>query len=309
MKNVGEMGENSGVGMAETTPNHSDGIGGADDMTTPTAKRTTSPAFQFYASDFLSDDKVARMSFTEVGIYILLLSHAWLGCGLPTNPADVAKMLKMPLPRFRKIWAGVLGECFIREGEKLVNPRQERERQKQLDYRRRQSDNGAKGGRPGKGLGSSGFQSEKGLGLSGLTHSKARALKTKTEDLGSALSEEKRSAIRRQWGASAVRDLPPAPYDEWFPQFRDAYHAQGRADNPIVRDAFLGVFTRSDAPPAEIFASLIEAVNNHMAGALWARGMVPAMLKWLDEGYYHQRHDPPAPEAQKSTSRLPAWAQ
>lgn len=104
------------------------------------SKSTKSPAFQFYPSDFLGDDRVARMTYTEIGIYTVLLSRAWLAGGLPTDVGEIAKMLKLPPPRFRKLWAGVLSECFTVKNGRLVNPRQEKERQKQADYRRRQSD-------------------------------------------------------------------------------------------------------------------------------------------------------------------------
>lgn len=251
-----------------------------DDQEMPSPKSTRSPAFQFYASDFLSGDKVARMSYTEIGIFTVLLAHAWLSHGLPSDVGEIAKILKMNPQRFGKIWRGVLSECWIKRGARLVNRRQEAERAKRDEFLKRQSDNGSKGGRP------------KGLGLSGLTHSKARALKS--EEILDLSSVKKRDGdIQRRWGAAAVRDLPEAPYDHWFVAFRDAYHPRGRVDNPIVRDAFMAVFTKSEAEPEQIFADLLAAVRNHAAGDQWARGMVPAMLKWLDEGYYLQRHDPP----------------
>lgn len=100
------------------------------------------PAFQFYPSDFISGEKVARMSYTEVGIYIVLLSHAWLAKGLPTNVTEIAKMLKVNPQRFARLWCGVLSECWVEDGGRLVNPRQEVERQKQADYRGQQSARG-----------------------------------------------------------------------------------------------------------------------------------------------------------------------
>jgi uncharacterized protein YdaU (DUF1376 family) len=293
-----KVSENTGVGAAwKTAPDHIDGIGGADNMTTPTGNRTTSPAFQFYASEFLTGDKVTRMSFTEIGIFTCMLAHAWLCDGLPTNLSDIAKILKINPQRFTKIWAGVLSECWIERGGRYVNPRQERERTKQQEFRRRQSDNGSKGGRP------------KGLGFSGLTHSKARALESE-DPLRSSSVQKRDSDFRSVWGASAVRDLPPANYDQYFAVFRDAYHANRRVDNPIVRNAFMGVFTKSDAPPEQIFADLMSAVRNHAGGDLWARGMAPAMVKWLDEGHYLQRHDPPgaAPAPKKPWAPLRARA-
>lgn len=91
-------------------------------------------AFQFYPRDFLASDKVARMSLTEVGIYFTLLCYAWLGNGLPSDVAEIAKLVRIPPARFRRIWAGVLSECFTLKNGKFVNPRQERQRKELQAY-------------------------------------------------------------------------------------------------------------------------------------------------------------------------------
>jgi uncharacterized protein YdaU (DUF1376 family) len=137
-----DSGETKGVGMASTTPDHIGVAGGNEDMATPTSKRTTSPAFQFYPSDFLSSSKVDRMSMTERGVYITLLSRCWMDNGLPSDLDALAKFAKMRPQKFRRMWAaGALHECFYERSGRLLNERQERERSKQDQYRRRQSDN------------------------------------------------------------------------------------------------------------------------------------------------------------------------
>lgn len=113
-------------------------------------KRTTPPAFQFYASDFLSSDKVSRMSLAEVGVYILLLCHAWLAYGLPNDHAQIARYVRMPTSRLKRLWAGPLGECFVLKGGRLVNPRQERIRADLFAFIDKQQTNGRRGGRPRK---------------------------------------------------------------------------------------------------------------------------------------------------------------
>jgi len=133
----------NGAGGTAPLPNHQS-LQGSESMAS-SAKRTPSPAFPAYASDFLSDDKVCRMSYTEIGIYWVLLCHAWNTCGLSTDIGQIAKLLKLPRARFSKIWAGVLSECWVERGGRFVNPRQEKERQKQNEYRRRQSDRATHG--------------------------------------------------------------------------------------------------------------------------------------------------------------------
>lgn len=109
------------------------------------------PAFQFYPKDFLSDSNVLKMSYTERGLYITLMASCWMDGSLPSDLKELAQMLKMPAPRFSRIWHGPLSQCFQANGDgKLHHKRLDAEREKQEQFRRRQSDNGEKGGRPKK---------------------------------------------------------------------------------------------------------------------------------------------------------------
>jgi len=108
-------------------------------MPSPKQKRTTGPAFQFYASDFLGDDKVHRMTLTEVGAYIKLLAFSWNLDGLPVDHDKLASMLGVPRSRFDRLWDGVLGECFLELSGRYRNPRLELERAKQVSNSQRQS--------------------------------------------------------------------------------------------------------------------------------------------------------------------------
>lgn len=132
--------EEVGTQAAETAsaPKH-DPIA-KDDPEMPKPQRTTAPAFQLYAAEFLGGDKVSRMSYTEIGIFTVLLCHAWNDHGLIPNVNEIAKKLKLNPRRFGRIWQGVLSECWVERNGRLVNPRQEKERKKQADYRKRQSD-------------------------------------------------------------------------------------------------------------------------------------------------------------------------
>lgn len=116
------------------------------------------PAFQFYPNDFLSDQNVICMSLQERGAYITLLCLCWQN-PLPSDVSRIARLCGVPLSMMRKLWPA-LSVCFRAhpsDPDLLIHPRLERERQKQADYKRRQSDNGHKGGRPKKGLGFSGL--------------------------------------------------------------------------------------------------------------------------------------------------------
>jgi len=116
----------------------------------PTSKSTRSPAFQFYPGDFLSSSKVQRMSLTEIGAYTKLLCLNWLDGSLPDDIAILASMVGLKQAAFAKMWTGPLHECFVQRNGRLVNRRLEEEHRKQVEFKRRQSDNGKMGGRPKK---------------------------------------------------------------------------------------------------------------------------------------------------------------
>lgn len=104
------------------------------------------PAFQFYPKDFLSDERVQMMSYTERGLYITLLCSCWLEGSLPADPGALAKLLKVPVSRFRKLWQGPLGKCF-RPGDdgRLGHKRLDVERRKQEDWRTTNHEKGVRG--------------------------------------------------------------------------------------------------------------------------------------------------------------------
>lgn len=104
------------------------------------------PAFQWYPKDFLADGAVMRMSMTERGVYITLLSVCWLERDLPSDMKDLSRIVGMPAKRFQKMWTGALSACFQPGDEgRLTHKRLERERMKQEEHRQRSSDKG-KGG-------------------------------------------------------------------------------------------------------------------------------------------------------------------
>ena len=109
------------------------------------------PAFQFYPNDFLSDANVISQSMQERGVYITLLCVCWQQGSLPSDVAPLARFCGLPLQTFRKLWPAVQ-LCFqvSANGERLVHARLDRERKKQREFRKAQSDKGKLGGRPRK---------------------------------------------------------------------------------------------------------------------------------------------------------------
>lgn len=140
--------EKAGHTVAETTEAPNQSPTQEVDVAFSNSKR--SPAFQFYPEAFLSSSKVIRMSLEERGAYITLLSICWLDGSLPLDDTALARTLGITPRHFARLWPTNLRECFSEKHGRLVNARLERERKKQADYRARQAEHGAKGGRPSK---------------------------------------------------------------------------------------------------------------------------------------------------------------
>lgn len=78
--------------------------------------------FDFDAADFLASEDVAAMTAREVGQYVLLLAHAWVGgkdCTLPNDPKVLAKLARAP----RGVSKRVMSKFANTVGHRLHNPR------------------------------------------------------------------------------------------------------------------------------------------------------------------------------------------
>lgn len=223
-----------------------------------------SPAFQFYAKDFLSSSRVQRMSLAEVGAYIILLSHNWLSGSLPAAHEELAKLLKVPMARFRKLWAGPLSECFVTCGSQLTNARLEDERRKQIAYRQRQSDNGKKGGRR-------------------LSHRLSQTEATDNPLLSPCgpTPHVMETADCRLQSSSSFKEKDK---DVLFAEFRDAYPRSRRKGGPLVEQDFLRALELAGG-----FSTLRAALENHLASEQWANPrMIPGMDVWFAEERWRQ---------------------
>lgn len=104
-----------------------------------------SPAFQFYPKDFLTDEAVDLMTLEQRGAYITLLCKQWLNGSIPSNEDALKSMCGNP-GNWDEVWFGI-GSCFVQNDEgRLVNPRLEKERKKQKEWRTKSRLGGVKSG-------------------------------------------------------------------------------------------------------------------------------------------------------------------
>lgn len=104
------------------------------------------PAFQFYPSDFLTDENVVLMSLSERGAYITLICYCWKEGSIPNDLKLLARLCGGNASEMQEIWDGIKN-CFIpseNDPNRLVHPRLIAEENKQKEYSAKQRENAKK---------------------------------------------------------------------------------------------------------------------------------------------------------------------
>jgi uncharacterized protein YdaU (DUF1376 family) len=96
------------------------------------------PYFRWFPKDAEADAKYAAMSLAELGLFHRCLNASWTNDGLPTNPEEIARVLRIPVKEFAKLWPRVV-VCFSGQ-ERLYNSRQEIERTRAISKSEQASD-------------------------------------------------------------------------------------------------------------------------------------------------------------------------
>jgi len=102
----------------------------------------SSPAFQFYAAEYLADEHVQLMTLRQEGIYIRLLAYCWREGSIPAEPSAISMLCKGGSTTDIRV---VLARFKIdpTNGSRMVHTRLEIEREKQKIWREKS----AKGGK------------------------------------------------------------------------------------------------------------------------------------------------------------------
>ena len=99
------------------------------------------PYFKWYPADAETDDVYSGMTNAQVGMYHRLLNRAWLNNGIPSDPEEIRKILRMERREFARDWPIVAQKFRATSAEndttsaevgRLFNPRMEEERGKML---------------------------------------------------------------------------------------------------------------------------------------------------------------------------------
>jgi uncharacterized protein YdaU (DUF1376 family) len=85
------------------------------------------PAFQFYPRDWVMSTRI--LTPEQRGIYLDLLCFGWdMENGLPSEPAELAALVGMTPPKFRKVWAVISSRFYQDEAGRWRNERQEEQK-------------------------------------------------------------------------------------------------------------------------------------------------------------------------------------
>lgn len=106
-----------------------------------------SPAFQFYPAEFLADENVALMSNQQLGCYMKLMCYCWREGSIPSEIAKIARLCGEDHHVMAELWLAI-SSCFskaMEDANRLIHPRLEKERIKQLEYKIERAQSGKKG--------------------------------------------------------------------------------------------------------------------------------------------------------------------
>ena len=78
-----------------------------------------SPAFQFYASDWISDPNRMKLSLEEQGAYILLYCHCWRSFRIPKDMEVLSRMCNCRVDKLDKIWKNI-SHLFEEKKDKTI---------------------------------------------------------------------------------------------------------------------------------------------------------------------------------------------
>ena len=108
------------------------------------------PYFRWFPADAGMDETYAAMTYEERGFYHSLLNFSWINAGLPVDLEQLRRVMQVPPQDFDRLWARVFRRFEERDG-RLVDPRQEAERDHATSKSRQASEAAVRRHSPGSG--------------------------------------------------------------------------------------------------------------------------------------------------------------
>ncbi|GAA3758502.1 YdaU family protein [Terriglobus aquaticus] len=213
-----------------------------------------SPAFRFYAGDFLSSPTVQAMDLHEIGSYTVLLLTAWMNDRhgyLPDNDEMLRRWARMSREQWSESREILLSKFPVVEDGWRANPRMVTEAEKQAAFSESQSAKGKRGGRPRKAEEKPGLSSENPQ----LSPGRANQMPSAGADaIGQTIrGEEKAGASESKAGASKTESPEKPSVSVTVTAFgsSSSYEEESKsadADTPARKRTTTGQQDRPDGP-------------------------------------------------------------
>jgi uncharacterized protein YdaU (DUF1376 family) len=104
---------------------------------------TKTPAFQFYAADYLADEQASLMTLEEEGAYIRLLAYCWREGSIPADETLLSRLCKGASTTVLRVVTACFQPCADRP-DRLTHKRLDDEREKQAEWREKSAAGGRK---------------------------------------------------------------------------------------------------------------------------------------------------------------------
>ena len=220
------------------------------------------PAFQFYPADFISDENVVLMNNQEVGCYIKLLCFCWKQGSIPNDMRKIAKLCNENETVMAQLWDS-LKSCFNKNNNgRLCNPRLEKERKKQITFRKERSESGQKGA------------------INRWNKNKIKDKKPNSSAIAKPLAEPmandgSSSSSSSSHSISKKKQI----YTQSFLSFWNKYPKKSGK-----KDAFKAYQKAKDKPP---ISELLKIIDRHIQSDQWQKEdgeFIPFPATWLNKG-------------------------
>jgi uncharacterized protein YdaU (DUF1376 family) len=117
-------------------------------MSASNGKRPRAPeSFQFFARDFLTDERLMMMPLDAQGAYQRLRAYQWVEGSIPDNFDALAKMCGVAAREMKRMWVhldALFPSSAVFPGRRQ-NPELERIREENAAWREKKSEGGRKG--------------------------------------------------------------------------------------------------------------------------------------------------------------------
>lgn len=252
------------------------------------AREGKSPAFQFYAADWLADEDVRAMTLAERGAYIDLLAFCWREGSIPDDSDRCARLLGATAREFAGCWTAVRARFQPGEAGRLVSARMEQQRAEHAAYVEMQRQKGNKSA----AARAAGRQPEpppngnrKSTAAATAVEPRGNSASASASAVEKPLARDAGGRVSSLWTAASLEQLwadtyrlPSSPGD--LPDLSRMLATTGRArgeEPPAFAAAFLGAFR-------DMLADWKRRGKHH--GAPTTEGAIShfaAAVAWLDE--------------------------